>query len=280
MPPPREARIPTLPGRRFDLHLHSTRSDGRLSPEALLAACSAGGLDVVALTDHDLASSLPVGQVEVGGRPITVISGAEVSGVHEGVEQHLLVYFRGEPPASFRAFCAERCRERAARYAEGVERLGLPGLPAPDDEAWRGARALTRQHLAEALVARGHARDLREAFRRYVGDAHPTVPPVSLSFVDAIAVSREAGGLTSWAHPSLARVERHLATFAAAGLHGVEAERPGLSGAERRRLRALARGHGLFVTGGSDWHGGAVPVGLFAVDRAALGGFLAAFEAA
>lgn len=270
----------TLQGRRFDLHLHSTRSDGRLSPDVLLAACSAGGLDVVALTDHDLAAEVPVGQQQVGGRTITVIAGAEISGVHDGVEQHLLVYFRGEPPPDFRAFCTTRCRERAARYAEGVERLGFADLPRPDDAAWAGSRALTRQHLAEALVARGHARDLREAFRRYVGDAHPTVPPVSLSFRDAITIAREAGGLTSWAHPSVGMMERHLGAFVAAGLQGVEIERPGLLASEKRRMKALARAHGLFVTGGSDWHGGAVPVGLFAVDRSALDGFLAAFEAA
>lgn len=268
-------------GRRFDLHLHSRRSDGELDPEELLATCAAGGLDVVALTDHDLASDLPIGRSSIGGRTITLLRGAEVSGVHEGQEQHLLVYFPGEPPASFRAFCEERCRERAERYERAMERLGLPGLTEPDDEARCGQRALTRQHLAQDLVRAGHVRSLGEAFRRYVGDAQGTVPTVSLPFVDAIRIAREAGGVTSWAHPTTLAVRRWLPTFAAAGLQGVETERPSLSAADRRQLRKAARAQGLFVTGGSDWHGfGAPRPGLFAVDRSELGPFLAALAAA
>ncbi|MCB9682006.1 MAG: PHP domain-containing protein [Alphaproteobacteria bacterium] len=272
----------TLTGRRrFDLHLHTTRSDGMLEPEALVAACAEGGLDVIAITDHDLAADQVVGEQVVGDRSILVLAGAEISGVHEGVEHHLLVYFGGPVPDAFRAFCRERCRERAARYAEATVNLGLTGLPDVDDAARQGGRAITRHHLARALVAAGHAADLRDAFRRYAGDSLGNVPKVTLPFVEAIRIAREAGAVTSWAHPPVAALEKHLATFVAAGLQGVEGLRPMMTSAERRKVRKLAEAHGVFLTGGSDWHGWSPSrPGLFHVERSDLSGFLDALATA
>ncbi len=268
-------------GQRFDLHLHSTLSDGEFSPEHVLEVCAAGGLDVVALTDHDLASRVPVGPQEVGGRTITVVRAAEVSGVHAGKEQHLLAYFPHEPPASFLRFCEERCQERAERYLSARARLGMDDLSDPDADALAGRRALTRHHLAHELVRTGRATSVSDAFRRYVGDATGMVPTVSLPFVDAIRIAREAGAVTSWAHPAAHAVKAWLPTFVAAGLQGLETERPSTTGSDRRLLRKAAKAHGLFVTGGSDWHGfGAPRPGLFAVQRPTLAPFLAALEAA
>lgn len=266
--------------RRFDLHLHTRRSDGDLSPEELLAHCAEAGLDVVAVTDHDLATDMAFGPQIVEGRAITVIPGAEISGVHEGTEYHLLVYFPADPPASFHAFCAERCKERAVRYDTSVARLGLDGLAPSDEVAHAGARAITRHHLARALVEAGHAHDVRDAFRRFADDAHGHVPRISLPFVDAIRIAREAGGVTSWAHPPLAALKAHLPAFVAAGLHGLEGLRPMMRAGDRYKVRKLAQQHGLFLTGGSDWHGWRWgQPGLFHVDRADLAGFLAALDA-
>jgi predicted metal-dependent phosphoesterase TrpH len=265
--------------RRFDLHLHSARSDGRCAPDEVVRRCAAGGLDVIALTDHDLALGLAPGAHEVGGRVIHLLSGAELSGVHEGHEYHLLVYFPEVVPEGFRAFCQARAMSRSARYERALESLGLEGLEAPDDQARAGEVALTRHHLARALIEAGHARDLRDAFSRFAHRGH--VPPVDLGFVDAIRCARSFGGLTSWAHPPVEALEDHLETFVAAGLQGLEGVRPFMNARERRRVLLLARRHGLFVTGGSDWHGwhDGEP-GLFSVERAALGAFLETLEVA
>ena len=267
--------------RRFDLHLHSDRSDGILSPEALIERCVAGKLEVISITDHDLAVDMPYGVQKVGSSEIHLIPGAEVSGVHEGHEFHLLVYFPRTVPTRFHDFCRERCQERANRYDESVQNIGFSDVPPASSAAHRGERALTRRHLADALVDRGHAADLRDAFRRFADTSHGHVPKISLPFVDAIRIAREAGGVTSWAHPALASLVAYLPTFAEAGLHGVEAHRPTVSGSAKKKTRALAKRHGLFLTGGSDWHGwrGDQP-GLFFVERTDLGGFLAALEAA
>jgi len=270
------------PGTRFDLHLHTDRSDGRYPQEEVIERCARGGLEVIAVTDHDLATLVDPGPRLVGGRRLHVISGAEVSGMHEGCEYHLLVYFPGEVPVRFRDFCREQVRARANRYQATVDRLALPELPPATREGHAGDKALTRLHLAHALVEAGHARSVSDAFHRYLGDTLGNVPPIDLPFIEAIRLARAWGGVTSWAHPSAAAAQRHVATFVAAGLQGLEVLRPTLSGSERRALRRLARQHGLFVTGGSDWHGWTHPddLGLFAVRGHEIRGFLDALDAA
>lgn len=267
--------------RHFDLHVHTNRSDGTVEPGEVVERAAAAGLDVLALTDHDLALDLAPGLHVAGGRSVHVIVGAELSGVHAGQEHHLLVYFPVDAPTSFRDFCGDRCRERAERYERSVQAIGLPHVGPADADALAGRRALTRHHLARAIVDAGHARDVRQAFQRYADDVHGHVPKLSLPFVDAIRIAREAGAVTSWAHPPLPALRRFLPAFVEAGLQGVEGLRPFLPARDRRELRALASQHGLFVTGGSDWHGWAGDtLGLFSVERRDLDGFLAALQAA
>lgn len=272
----------TLPDRaRYDLHMHSLRSDGAFPPEEVLERCFQGGLDVIALTDHDLATELHPGVHTRGDRRIHVIHGSEVSGVHAGVEYHLLTYFPREIPEGFREFCAARSRERAHRYEAAVTQLALPGLTPPDDEARAGHRALTRFHLAQELVAAGHAATRSEAFARYAGPKAGIVQNVGLSFIEAIQVARSFGAITSWAHPTLDGLHAHLPAFVDAGLHGLEGIRPIANARLLRESRRMARRHGLLVTAGSDWHGWTEPaLGLFYARGAELRQFRDALAAA
>ncbi len=265
-----------------DLHLHTTLSDGRHPPDEVLRRCAAAKLDLVALTDHDLPQRVEVGPRTIEGHRLRLIGAAEVSGMHQGKEQHLLVYFPGEVPDGFRAFCRAQCQERARRYAAAVANLGLPGLDGPDHDAREGDRSVTRFHLARELAAHGHALGVRDAFARWLGDGHGHVPPLSLTFVDAIRQARAAGGLTSWAHPPLPLVDAWLPELVAAGLQGIEAHRPMCTSDDRRRYRRHAKAHGLWLTGGSDWHGWADDgaLGLFRVERSDVGDFLDALDAA
>lgn len=247
--------FPTLqPWSRLDLHMHSDRSDGRWSVDEVLRRAAGGGLDVIAITDHDLPAQAPAGRICIGGQPLHVIHGAEISGVHEGVELHLLVYFPGEMPEAFRAFCTELAAKRAHRYEQARENLGVD-LPAADDAAQRGERALTRLHLSRALVEHGHAKNLSDAFMRFTGDRHGNVPHVELSFIDAIGIAKSHGALTSWAHPNLEHARQWTRGFARCGLDALEGLRPGLGKKTRRTLAKLARENGLVLTGGSDFHG-------------------------
>lgn len=247
--------MPLSPRARFDLHLHSTRSDGRLRPEEVLEQAARNGLDVIALTDHDCAPTLPCGPLRVAGRTIHVLHAAEVSGAWDGREQHLLVYFRGPVPAEFARLMRSLCMARATRYERAAAGLGLPDLAPPDEVARQGDRALTRVHLSQAIVSAGHAHSLEDAFARYTSSRLGRVPSVDPTFPAVIRMARAAGGFTSWAHPQLDAVQAHLQTFMAAGLQALEAARPALRGQERSTLLRLAHKHGLLVTGGSDNHG-------------------------
>lgn len=246
---------------RLDLHLHTNRSDGRASPEEVLLAAAAGSLDVVAPTDHDVPPGLPAGTHTVGDREVRVVAAAEVSGIQDGHELHLLVYFPGEMPLPYQRWLTGRAQARAGAYDAAASRLGLPLAGA---EAHAGTRAVTRHHLAKALVLAGGAPSFSEAFPAF---ARAGVGPlIDLPFAEALSVARDAGGWTSWAHPSLPAVQRWLGQFAGWGLHAVETLRPRQDRPTRNGLKRAAAKHKLGITGGSDWHGwNEGRLGLFAV---------------
>lgn len=274
--------IDTLkPGARFDLHLHTARSDGAFPLEEVLQKCAAGRLDVVAITDHDLVPEMNTGVRRVGDRDLLVLAGAEVTGQHDGHEFHLLVYFPGEVPEGFRAFCKTQSQGRAGRYEAAIANLEL-SLDGPSELARRGELALTRHHLARALVAAGHATDVHDAFARFLRPLHGVVPKLPLTFVDAIRIARGFGGVTSWAHPPAQFVTAYAADFAVAGLQGLEALRPKVNKNARKVYKGACKRNGLFVTGGSDFHGWAHPddLGLHSVRKHELKGFIEALEAA
>lgn len=257
--PPGRGRAP-----RIDLHMHSNASDGQYSPEEVLARAAAGGLDLIALTDHDLPPALPWGPHEVGGRRVHVVAAAEVTGLHAGREYHLLVYFPGAMPPAYRDWLAGRAQARAERYDGALARLGLGDLPGASAAAYAGHLGLTRHHLARALLAAGVAPTFSDAMRRLLVPG--TVPLLDLPYVECIRIAREAGGWCSWAHPPLADAQLYLPAFAAAGLQGLEGLRPTLARPQRNGLKRLAARFRLRLTGGTDWHGWRdPPLGLFSV---------------
>ena len=266
---------------RLDLHIHTSKSDGRLPGPEVLDRAIRGGLNWIAITDHDATGAIRPGTHIRPHGTVQVIGGAEISGAHEGTEFHLLVYFPSEVPADFLAFCQGRCQARASRYETGRANLAIQGIPPADASSRMGERALTRLHLAQALVEIGHTPTIQRAFDTHLASRHGHVPSVELSFVDAIAIARAHGGLTSWAHPTPTQAERHLETFVKAGLQGLEVLRPQMKKSQITRLKNLAKKHNLFITGGSDWHGWNDPeLGKFAVEAQQIRGFLHALTAA
>ena len=267
------------PHTRLDLHLHSSLSDGKLEPSELLRECCEAGLDCIALTDHDLPPALKAGRTVVGKRAIHVIHGVELSGAHDGREFHLLVYFPEEMPADFQAFCRERARKRAVRYENARAALPTASIPPADEDAHAGRRSLTRAHLAMALVAAEVVPTTSAAFEHYLGRQQGLFPPLDLQFVDAIQMAREAGGICSWAHPSWDDAAAYTGHFAQAGLQGLEALRPMVKKKQRKRFERLAKEHGLFLTGGSDWHGWSrATLGHFFINGEQGDGFLQALR--
>jgi 3',5'-nucleoside bisphosphate phosphatase len=245
---------------KLDLHLHSHVSDGRVPPAAVVEAAIAGGLDVIALTDHDTAAGVAEAKEAAAGTTLYVIPGIEISTRHGPYDLHILGYWMDpEHPALLEHQATARQR-RTDRMHGMVEKLQRMGIAVEYEDvvvaAGPGAKVLGRPHLARALLAGGHTRYYGEAFERYIRDGGPAfVLEAFPSVPEAIETIHAAGGLAVWAHPPREIFEEEIRGFAAAGLDGVECLRPGQLPSDSQFLEGTARSLGLLVTGGSDWHG-------------------------
>lgn len=245
---------------RADLHLHSTASDGELPPSELMARAAEGGLTVVALTDHDSAAGVREATPAARDLGLALIPATELSATRDGREIHILGYgIDPDHPAIRRRGEAARSlrRGRMAAMVSRLEPLGVRvSMAEVEAAAGDGRVMLGRPHLARALVRAGVVATVQEAFDRWIGDGHPAFVPTDLGTPeDAIATIRDAGGLPVWAHPPSDVLVEWLPALTESGLEGVEAYRATWSGARCRRVAKAARGQGLCVTGGSDWHG-------------------------
>lgn len=245
---------------RLDLHMHTNRSDGILSPEALVSEAQRGRLDVIAITDHDDSSAVEPARAAVSDGALTVLSGVELSSTWQGREVHILGYGVDPRSESIQSHGARARSRRTRRMEAMVARLVKQGVQVSMQavvEAAGAARPMIgRPHLARALVDAGYAESISQAFDTLIGDDHPAYIPTDLgSPEEVVATAREAGGVAVWAHPPMELLEALLPTLVTAGLEGLEAYRPNWSRRRVRRVVAAAEAHGLCVTGGSDWHG-------------------------
>ena len=238
--------------RRVDLHMHSNRSDGRLSCEEILVEASHKKLDIICISDHDLAPSLEARVYSEYGYDVRVIHGAEMSVELAGEEQHFLAYFPTSMPEGFREICRVAAQSRAKRYDFLCDELALEGVQRSDAMAKKGLRSLTRLHLARAVVDAGHARTISEVFDRWLrkmeGIEH--FPDV----VVMIQQIKDHGGLCIWAHPPIKKASLHVAKLKKEGLDGLEVFRPYVKKGVRKRLKMMCSTYKLLSSGGSDSH--------------------------
>lgn len=253
-----------------DLHVHSSASDGLLSPRDLVRHAREVGLKAIALTDHDTVAGVADAQAAGRDAGLEVIAGVEVSAEMDGGACHILGYFVAPEDRRLGRVLEEIRLGRDRRNRRILERLGELGCPLARDEL--AARledgVLTRAHFAAAMIEKGYVKSWDEAFERYLGRGKPAyVSRPHLAPAEAIRVIHGAGGLAVLAHPrqlnlSAAGTEKYIEGLAAAGLDGVETVSPDHTANLARRYRAAARRLGLVETGGSDWHGyPAGPVG-------------------
>jgi predicted metal-dependent phosphoesterase TrpH len=245
----------------IDLHLHTTASDGRLTPAGLVARAAHAGLTVIAVTDHDTTEAVDEAATLAAGRGIRVVSGVEITAVEGGRDVHLLAYFVDHRASTLQAFLGRQRGRREARVREMAARLAAHGVGIDIDALLGRARtrpgsAIGRPWLARALVRAGHVGSVAEAFERWLGQGQPAyVPRQGPAPEDVIAVVHEAGGLVSFAHPGVTRKDPLLAPLAEAGLDALEAHHSDHPIEMRAYYRSVAGTLGLATSGGSDFHG-------------------------
>ncbi len=246
---------------RVELHCHSTCSDGSEPAEAVGRAAAARGVELFCLTDHDTCAGTPAARRGFGD---DALRGVELSCIEEGRTVHVLLYdCGGDWTPVDRALEAQgqARRDRVQIIADRLARLGVP-VDAEAILAASAGRSVGRPDMARALVDAGHVRSAAEAFDRFLHDGGPAdVPIARTSVADGLALARAAGARASLAHPDVLGplAARLLRRHRDAGLDGVEAFYGVYDRRERDRWLTLAAELNLVATGGSDFHGAAMP---------------------
>ena len=249
---------------RYDLHCHSTHSDGLLTPSAVVRRAAARGVAVLALTDHDELSGLAEARAEAVSAGVELIAGAELSVTWRTITLHVLG-LRVEPdcPALRDGLAAIRAGRsaRARRIGDSLAAAGIRGAYEGAMRFVTSERLISRTHFARFLVEAGHARTTPDVFGRYLTPGKPGhVVHAWAQLPDAIAWIHAAGGQAVLAHPGRYRLDaterRELLTeFRAAGGDGIEVLSPSHSAAQVVEFAHQARLFGLAASSGSDYHG-------------------------
>jgi predicted metal-dependent phosphoesterase TrpH len=243
----------------IDLHAHTTASDGQHRPEALLRKAKEAGVDTLAVTDHDTSAGLAEAEQAAGELGIELVPGIELSAFIHGRETHILGHFVDRREPDLNGFSAFLRGEREKRMHQMVEALVGLGVACEFAEVVRmsGGQNLGRPHLARVLVERGHVKDVKEAFDRWLGNGRPAfVERYQLRSEEAILLIRRAGGTATVAHAAINKItDAEIALLKEQGLSGVEVSHPDHSEEVREHLAALAKELDLVPTAGSDFHG-------------------------
>ena len=246
---------------KADLHLHSTASDGVLTPQSLVRRAAERGFHVIALSDHDSTAGICEAQQTAKELDLTVIPAVELScGAHR--EIHILGYGFDAANQALLEFCAARRAQREERTAQMIEKLCQMGMPVSLERVREMAKGVMgRPHVARALVEAGYVKSVSEAFDRFIASGKPAyVPKEDVRVSEAVRLIRQAGGVAVLAHPMELKmgemaIEALVHEWKGQGLAGIEVWHPSAANNHAAFLLGLARREGMLVTGGSDFHG-------------------------
>lgn len=239
----------------IDLHVHSSFSDGSLSPDELAARATRNNVVALAITDHDTIAGNAEKISACAAHGLECVLGVEMSCQLDGNEAHILSLF-AEPDSTVVERIGELSRSRYERMAAMLNRLGRLGirlemsdLPVTDDGVYG------RPHLARAMVERGVVKSINEAFARYLYDDGPVhIAKTRFDVAEGAKIAKEMGGVSILAHPGVSGWLGDLDRFVELGLDGIEVYHPKHGGETIAKLLRYCRERGLLVSGGSDFH--------------------------
>jgi predicted metal-dependent phosphoesterase TrpH len=247
----------------YDLHSHSTFSDGALSPTELVHRAANQGVDYLALTDHDTLAGLPQARAAARAAGVSLVPGVELSVLWGSRELHLLGLWVDADAPELQALVAEQMAARERRARAMGERLDqAAGLSDSYAQACQlaGTGAPGRPFFARLLLDAGKVRNFQHAFDRFLKQGRSAFVKTPWCELDeAVRVIEAAGGLAVLAHPARYGLTRRklrqlLTDLVSAGGHGLEVVSPGLSHDQRALLSECAREFPLAASAGSDFH--------------------------
>jgi predicted metal-dependent phosphoesterase TrpH len=245
---------------RADLHLHTTASDGKLTPQELVRQAVELKLDVIAITDHDSVGGIsPALEVAKSFPQLMVIPGVEINTDVPKGEVHILGYFINYRGPEFNHALEELRNSRYERGKKMVAKLAEIGVHIDWGRVLElaGEGSVGRPHIAQAMLERGYISSLQEAFTKYIGRNGPAyVERKKLLPVEAVKLVLDSGGLPVLAHPAdIEALEPFILGLKRAGVVGIEIYYHGYASKTINQLKRLAKKHNLVACGGSDYHG-------------------------
>ena len=251
-----------------DLHLHTTASDGKLTPTELVQLAASKGLQTISVSDHDTTAGLAEAQRAVDSIPgMRLIPGIELSCDVPGGEVHMLGYFMDIADQGFQEILVTFREGRLARGEGMVKKLAEFGIHIEWERVLEiaGDASVGRPHVADALVEAGYFAERSDAFREYLGrNGKAYVERTKLTPTDAVKMLNDVGGVAVYAHPWFERrggepepeqsLIETVEELKAAGLHGMEVHYSMYDEATVDWLADLARAYDLIPCGGSDYH--------------------------
>lgn len=248
---------------QIDLHTHTLRSDGTLSPTDLVTRAHAHGVQVLALTDHDVTDGLAEATATANTLGLQLIPGVEVSVTWEGQTVHIVGLSIDTANAALQSGLGRLREFRNWRAREMDRRLAKKRITGAYDYAAGLARGsiLSRTHFARFLVDHGYVRSLGDAFKHYLTRGRPGhVPGQWATLPEAVGWIRDSGGIAVIAHPARykltsGKLKRLLDEFKACGGQAIEVISGSHSAAENERFAQIAVNENLLASVGSDYHG-------------------------
>jgi len=248
----------------YDLHCHSTASDGLLAPAELVRRASGNGVEILALTDHDELCGLAEARAQAQALGLRFIDGVEVSISWGGITIHV-VGLNIDPnnqklQQGLRNIRQGRA-ERAKKMAQDLERVGIPGSLEGAYAYVDNPNLIGRTHFARFLVEKLHVSDVKSAFQHYLVEGKPGyVPHRWATLADALSYIKAGGGIPVVAHPGrykLTRTEmrRFLGEFRDGGGVGIEVVTSSHTAEQSLEYAILAKEFGFLASRGSDFHG-------------------------
>ena len=247
---------------KIDLHIHTTYSDGILSPEAIVDTALECKLDCIALTDHDNVLSYKIATDYVNQKKLNleIISGVEINTIYKGYEVHILGYFMDKNNQQFVDMINFQQKARIEQTHQIIELLSKKeGIRIKFEDIQKLVApmgSIGRPHIARAITSCGGSANIMEAYAKFINNNSDVyVERKTVSPHDAVEIIAEAGGIPVFAHPIDVEIADNLTQeLVNYGLRGIEAYHRKHSPAAVEHFSTLAEQYGLIVTGGSDFH--------------------------
>ncbi len=246
----------------MDLHIHTTASDGEHTPQEVVELAQAAGVMLMAVTDHDTIDGLDEAERWGEELGVTVVPGIEINAQH-AAELHILGYGFDQRAPEILAACQWFREGRERRGERIIALLNSRGVKLTLEEVrtYVRGRQLGRPHFAQALVDKGYAGSVDDAFKRYLsGPAFQKIEREKMAPQQAIELISAAGGIAVLAHPAsleldAVRLEAYVRQLKDYGLRGMECYYSANTPAWTKQCLAIARKNDLLATGGTDFHG-------------------------